>query len=98
MENDLKCNFCKGQTTLTQLGIMRVYLFPSKFTLSLIVLGIAMSLFISKYWLILSAAACFIPLANADFRIYLYPFAAIGKLSGKEINCPNCATSGTIFK
>jgi hypothetical protein len=77
---------------------MRVYLFPGKISLSFIVLGAVLSLFISRYWVILSAAACFIPLANADFRLYLYPFAAIGKMLGKEVNCPKCATSGTIFK
>lgn len=77
---------------------MHVYLFPSKISLSLIVLGAVLGLILSKYWLILTAAGCIIPLANADFRLYLYPFVALGKLSGKEVNCPKCATSGTIFK
>jgi len=94
----LNCKFCNGKTFLTQRGIMHAYLFPSKISLSLILLGAVLGLLISKYWLILSASACVIPLVNADFRLYLYPFVALGKLSGKEVNCPKCAVSGTIFK
>jgi hypothetical protein len=98
MATDKDCKFCNGKTRLTQHGIMQVYLFPRKISLSLIVLGAVLGLSISKYWLTLSAAGCITPLANADFRLYLYPFVALGKLLGKEVNCPKCATSGTIFK
>ncbi len=98
MTAELNCKFCNGKTRLTQHGIMQVYLFPRKISLSLIVLGTVLSLLISKYWLILAAAGFVIPLANADFRLYLYPFVALGKLLGKEVNCPKCATSGTIFR
>ncbi|MFA6294422.1 MAG: hypothetical protein WC637_21710 [Victivallales bacterium] len=98
MTTESNCKFCGGKTSLPQRGIMQVYLFPNKLSLSLIVLGAALALLVSKYWLILSAAACIIPLVNADFRLYLYPFVALGKLSGKEVNCPKCAVSGTIFK
>ncbi len=98
MTTESNCKFCNGTTRLSQLGIMKVYLLPNKISLSLILLGAVLGLLISKYWFILSAAACVIPLVNADFRLYLYPFVALGKLSGKEVNCPKCAVSGTIFK
>lgn len=98
MPTEITCKFCKGKTCLSQLEIMHVYLFPSKISLSLIILGALLGLLFSRYCLILAAAGCIIPLANADFRMYLYPFVALGKLFGKEVNCPKCATSGTIFK
>ncbi|MEI6422315.1 MAG: hypothetical protein WCP55_08855 [Lentisphaerota bacterium] len=97
MPNEPVCYFCNGKTCLSQFGIMRVYLFPNKISLSLILLGAVLGMLISKYWLILAASACIIPLANADFRLYLYPFAALGNLFGKKVNCPKCAMSGTIF-
>lgn len=77
---------------------MRVYLLPNKISLSLIVIACILGLSISKYWLILAAAGSIIPLVNADFRLYLYPFVSICKLLGREVNCPRCAISGTIFK
>ena len=98
MTIDTNCKFCNGKTCLSQFGIMQVYLLPAKFSLSMIVLGAISGLLFSKYWLTLAAAGCIIPLANADFRLYLYPFVALGKLIGKEVNCPECSTSGTIFK
>ncbi len=97
-ENKSKCGFCNGNSFLAQRGIMSVYLFPCKISLSLIVLGIVLGLFFVKYWLTLSVIGFFIPLANADLRLYIYPFVAVAKLFGKKINCPKCTGSGRIFK
>lgn len=91
------CKFCQDKKYLNQLGIMKIYLFPFKVPLILIVVGVILSLLFSPFWLILSGIGYVIPLANADLRLLLYPFVAIISLFGKKANCPKCGLSGSIF-
>jgi len=100
MQEEVKniCKFCDGNSFLTQHGIMSVYLLPCKVSLFLIVAGIVLGLFLAKYWLALSVIGFFIPLVNADFRLYLYPFVAVANIFGKKVNCPKCTGSGKIFQ
>ena len=96
--SELNCKTCQDKTVLTQWGIIQVYLLPAKISLLLIIVGIILSPIFSVYWLFLSLVGVIIPLANADLRMLLYPYVAISKLFGREVNCPKCQPGASIFK
>jgi hypothetical protein len=52
----------------------------------------------SPYFYLLFAFGFILPLAQADLRMYLYPVAAIAKLTGRKLNCPKCNSKGTMFR
>jgi hypothetical protein len=88
--NNKICSYCNGKGFLDQKGIAKVYLFPHKIPLILILAGLLGWIFYSKYALIVCVAGYIIPLAGADLRLLLYPFVALKKLLGKKVECPNC--------
>jgi hypothetical protein len=92
------CKLCNGTKCLTQLGILKVYLFSWKISLILILLGAAMAICHSVYWFLLSFFGYILPLASADLRLLLYPYVALSSLMGKKVNCPKCEPAGAIFR
>jgi len=90
------CALCGGTKVLDQAGIMKVYLFPAKFALSLMAAGCVLGVIYSAWWLVLAVLGFAVPLANADLRLTLYPVVSVASLCGKKVNCPNCA-DGSVF-
>lgn len=92
------CRLCNGTKCLTHIGVLKVYLLSWKISLLLIVVGIALAVFHSVYWLALSCLGYILPLANADLRLLLYPYVALSSLMGRKANCPKCEPAGSIFR
>ena len=98
MEKTKACKLCEDTCCLTQYGIFVVYLMAAKFPLALMLIALIGVLVYSKYFWFLFGLGLAIPLARADFRLYLYPVAALCKLAGKKLNCPKCNSKGTMFR
>jgi hypothetical protein len=92
------CQLCGDTKCLTQRGIAAVYLLSWKSSLVLIVGGIAVAMLYSAYGLLISLLGYVLPLANADLRLFLYPFVALASLCGKKANCPKCEPACSIFR
>ncbi|QSH41249.1 hypothetical protein P0136_09015 [Lentisphaerota bacterium ZTH] len=92
------CPLCAGTLCLSQYGIFKIFLMPAKFPLLLILAGIIGMTVFSKYMLLLSFSGIMIPLASADFRLFMYPVAAVADLLGKAVNCPRCNPFGSVFR
>ncbi|MCP3968448.1 MAG: hypothetical protein GY750_19020 [Lentisphaerae bacterium] len=92
------CSFCSGTLCLSQYGIFQIFLMAAKLPLLLIVIGITAALIYSKYFYIIAVFGFIIPLARADFRLYLYPVTAICCLLDKKVNCPRCNPHGSVFR
>ncbi len=91
-----ECKYCHGKGHLTQFGILRIYIFPHKISLLLIVAGIVLGIVFSKNWFFLCVAGYIMPLVLADLRMLLYPFVAVRCLFGAKAACPKCEP-GSIF-
>ena len=92
------CHLCNNSGSLTQMGILKVYLLSSKLPLILIFLGCVGAIMYSQYILIVSLFGLVYPLAMADLRLYLYPVTAIAHLLGKKLNCPKCEPTCSMFR
>ena len=97
IENN-SCQLCNNSGSLTQMGILKVYLLSSKLPLIVILSGVFGALIYSKYILIVPLFGLIYPLAMADLRLYLYPVAAIAHLFGKKLNCPKCEPTCSMFR
>ena len=99
MEEDKKeCSLCHGTGCLTQWGIFVIYLMAAKVPLLIIIVSLIGAIAYSSYFYLLFAFGLILPLAQADFRMYLYPIALISKLAGKKMNCPKCNSQGGMFR
>jgi hypothetical protein len=97
-EINKECNLCHGTECLTQWGIFMVYLMAAKIPVLMIIISLIGVIAYSSYFLILFFLGMVIPLVQADFRMYLYPVAAISKLTGRKLNCPKCNSQGGMFR
>lgn len=97
-QTTIKCTLCNDTGSLTQKGILKVYLLAVKFPIILMLAGIIGGVFFSKYMFILAAFGLIYPLAMADLRIYLYPVATIAHCLGKKLNCPKCEPGCSMFR
>lgn len=100
MTNDkqAECNLCGGTGCLTQKGILKVYLLGLKLPIALIMTGIAGGIIYSNYMFILTVMGVLYPPVMADFRLSLYPVAAISHCLGKKLNCPKCVPHCSMFR
>jgi hypothetical protein len=99
MEEDGKeCRLCHGTGSLTCRGIFVVYLMAAKFPLLIILVSLVGVIAYSPYFYLMLGLGLVLPLARADFRMYLYPVALIAKLMGKKLNCPKCNSQGGMFR
>ena len=92
------CPLCGGTKCLDQKGIISVYLMPHKISLFLFIAGLLLGLLYSSYAFVFAALGFVIPLACADLRMILYPYAALSCLMGKKLNCPKCEPAGGMFR
>lgn len=92
------CDLCDDTGSLTQKGILKVYLLAVKFPVVLMMAGIIGGILFSKYMLILTVIGLLYPVAMADLRIYLYPVASIASCFGKKLNCPKCEPHCSMFR
>lgn len=93
-----QCPFCYGTGVLGHKGIMRVYLLPNK--MALIILATSILLAISFWdwrWLFGFVIAWIYTLANADFRLTLFPYIFICWMLGEIPACPECGKAGGLF-
>jgi len=97
-ETQKECKLCGGSECLTQWGIFVIYLMAAKIPVLIIIVSLIGAFAYSPYFYALFVLGLIIPLAQADFRMYLYPVAAVAQLSGKKLNCPKCNSKGTMFK
>lgn len=97
-EKKIECHLCNDTKSLTQLGIVQIYLLPLKLPIILIFSGIIGALFFSQYMLLLTCMGLMYPLAMADLRMYIYPIASIAHLCGKQLNCPKCEPYCSVFR
>ncbi len=92
------CELCGSSRQLGYAGIMHVYLAPHWICAIFIPAGLGLGIFLDTWYLVLAVAGLIWPLANADFRMLLFPVVLIGKLSGKLVNCPRCEPGANIFR
>jgi hypothetical protein len=92
------CPLCNQTLCLTQYGILKIYLLAAKLPLFIMGLGVLGGLFYSSYLYLLALLGFIMPLAMADFRLYLYPVAAVAHCFGKKLNCPKCEPQGSMFR
>lgn len=97
-ENGKQCNLCHGTGTLTYWGIFVIYLMAAKIPLLIILVALVGVITYSSYFYLMLGLGLVLPLAQADFRMYLYPVAVIAKLAGKKLNCPRCNSQGGMFR
>ena len=97
-ESKKECKLCGGTECLTYRGIFIVYLMAAKIPLIIMIISLIAALAYSPYFLILFFIVFILPLAQADFRMYLYPVAMILKLAGRKLNCPKCNSKGAMFR
>ena len=97
-QNTPKCNLCNDTGSLTQKGILKIYLLTAKFPIILMLAGIIGGVCFSKYMFIVAVFGLIYPLAMADLRIYLYPVASIAHCLGKKLNCPKCEPGCSMFR
>ena len=93
-----ECVLCHNTQCLTQWGIFIIYFTAAKTALLIMLVSLLGALIYSHYFYILFGFGFILPLAQADFRLYLYPVAAIAKAAGKKLNCPKCNPKGTMFR
>jgi hypothetical protein len=98
LENNAECKLCHGTECLTPYGIIVIYLLARKLPLVLLFVGILLGIILGNLWFIVSVIGILITLAGADFRLILYPVAAVAKLCGRKLNCPKCNPYGGMFK
>ena len=97
-EVNTECNLCHGTECLTQAGIISIYLLARKLPLLFLLTGIVLGIILGKLWFIIAVVGILITLAGADFRLVLYPVAALAALCGKKMNCPKCNPHGGMFR
>lgn len=93
-----ECDLCHGSECLTQWGIFVIYLMAAKIPILIIIVSLIGVFAYSPYFYLLFVLGVVLPLAQADFRMYLYLIAVISKLAGKKLNCPNCNSQGGMFR
>lgn len=98
VEVNLECKLCHGTECLTQRGILSIYLLARKLPLCFLVIGIVLGSLLGNLWFIIAVVGILITLAGADFRMVLYPVAALAALCGKKMNCPKCNPHGGMFR
>ena len=98
IEADAECKLCHGTECLTQFGILSIYLLARKIPLAFFLSGIVLGVLFGKLWFTIAIIGVLITLAGADFRLVLYPVAALAALCGKKMNCPKCNKYGGMFK
>lgn len=86
----MNCIYCGGRKHLTPKGVVLLYLKPHWLTALLLLISLGCAVFYSGYFYFLSLLILAVPLANADFRLYLFPFVFIGTLCGLRPKCPRC--------
>ncbi|MDD5697751.1 MAG: hypothetical protein PHH77_03965 [Victivallaceae bacterium] len=97
-ENGKKCRLCPNTGSLTYRGLFGVYLWTAKTPVAVMLIGLIGAVACSPYFYLLFIIGLVLPLAQADFRLYLYPVAVIAKLAGKKLNCPECSSGGTMYQ
>ncbi|MDD5597041.1 MAG: hypothetical protein PHV82_03785 [Victivallaceae bacterium] len=97
-ENGKECSLCHGTGSLTCRGILVIYLLAAKVPLLIILVSLIGAITYSRYFYLMLGLGMVLPLARADFRMYLYPVALIAKLAGKKLNCPRCNPQGGMFR
>ena len=97
-ETQKECPLCHDTKCLSQWGILVVYLLAAKVPLLIMLVSLLAAISCSPYFYLLFAFGLVLPLAHADLRLYLYPVAAILKMAGKKLNCPECNSNGAMLR
>lgn len=93
-----ECALCGGAEALTQQGVAKVYLLAHPICVALMVAGLVLAAVHSPWWLVLAGAGFLWPLMNADLRLLLYPYVALGTALGRTPVCPRCRPGSAIFR
>jgi hypothetical protein len=98
MSEEIVCKLCGNSGELSFWGILQTYFFPHKFSILIMLIGLASIVKIGIYGLLITGAGFLLPVVGADFRMLIFPVAVFGKLLGKSLVCPKCEPTGKIFK